>query len=1377
MGIDRKEVGYQTKQALIVFSKACCASVRGYPLFSGIFVFFVLLYAFFPGTFFFLLSNSPVIICTAILLGTLLSFGHPRIPEICEEKEVKTPEVCSFKADGRVDLTVTEKDGNCEMEVPLLDKEGNALETIEEEGTKNRNLDDEGGKIEAGDSLHLEIQKKDEAVVAGGATDEADLVFTPRQGRLGEGLGLGTGRLEKAIHESRLAGNTKAGASQDDPSSRGKFYCRSNSRRTVRFVMNDIRQDKEESKVEEDHVEEAMHKADDFEVRDKAPEAYVEDSFTSSLGSPWIQIHRQNQSSSGLDHDDQFSHSSSEHAESSSPDASMADILPILDELHPLLDSETPQPASLEPSEGYSEQSFENHDSDEEDDNDEEDDDDDGSTEVEKEGSENCEGENIGHEAMSGVKWTDDDTKNVMDLGSSELERNRRLENLMAKRRARRNKKIELEKDLIDLQSDEKISLLDMDDSSFNILDSVSIQASPFLVRSATLPYIKRNPFDLPYDGEKELVEVSVPASARAPSTFSSKRNPFDLPYDHAGMDGMLTGETSNPGDFVAVQLKELLTNETHLLGGSQFRGFDDFSPVNPHVNASLAEPIKQQSWSSFHGHHAADIVEKDIPQVTISNRDALKERVQTGSTDCSMGCLFQTQKDHELHDDAHRAQIVDTTTYDSVEPGDSYSLSTPEQESDSDEEEEKHMESLRQHSSHEEVLVHDVESVASDITEERVQEPESFDHHVGFSSHFTGLQEEPQMPSEEIHMKSRKVHIGVARLGSPEHVIHPLDESPNIQYITSDVVEEDFDDSSSSTSSDGEEVEFGGNVTEENKSFWTGASTSTIETVQPCSTVPDTLIKETEDNRVGEPVFDSSPSAQEKSHSGVPSLVEGDPFTEKGIFPCSSRASDTHVESSEQGSHDIEVEKNIVHEFNETSDRESKTVNKPTMAFPESEDLSVDVSTAVGEDLSHINLSNQPHLPEVKEAVTEIFQPSNSKKKAEDIHVAQSSPRGLSKDSEAFADVHPHPSIAHGISATAAISVGDPLVTTSEKMPPGGDEPAINFSSVGDYHVAEVKDSYENAHEISEPKELHQSSSLSDMEPGSSKIIQGGSHDESPKNIHVASSEATRQDTVGENYVSTSGVLDHVIPVSDLPAMNNEMNQPKAAEISKGHLGADHDMWMVRDEDVACIKDLDEEILNELDRIGDFKTTEETASMNKPQKQLEIHSGGEPKDEVETDELIQMLVLEAKPIEDTGHALEQFSEVESSKPNEDKYEPSYEHSEPEAIEVQSLDDMEELMMQLSKEFSEKHGDGSKVMQLHDLSDEQSELEVPDARPHEDAELVVEPINKDDAGDATTITFTKEQEKQVKTGDDKSEPKSAESVPNSTIHEAHSLDD
>ncbi|XP_050369300.1 LOW QUALITY PROTEIN: uncharacterized protein LOC126787460 [Argentina anserina] len=97
------------------------------------------------------------------------------------------------------------------------------------------------------------------------------------------------------------------------------------------------------------------------------------------------------------------------------------------------------------------------------------------------------------------VQWTDDDQRNLLDLGLSEIERNKRLESLIARRRARKLFKMQIEKGLIDLDT---------------ILPS---QIAPL--------YIARNN---PYIAEMDGMET--PGSA--PSVMFPAKNPFDLPYD-----------------------------------------------------------------------------------------------------------------------------------------------------------------------------------------------------------------------------------------------------------------------------------------------------------------------------------------------------------------------------------------------------------------------------------------------------------------------------------------------------------------------------------------------------------------------------------------------------------------------------------------------------------------------------------------------------------------------------------------------------------------------------------------------------------------------------------------------------------------------------
>ncbi|GAV74471.1 hypothetical protein CFOL_v3_17951 [Cephalotus follicularis] len=102
------------------------------------------------------------------------------------------------------------------------------------------------------------------------------------------------------------------------------------------------------------------------------------------------------------------------------------------------------------------------------------------------------------------VEWTEDDQKNLMDLGDSEIERNKRLESLILKRRARNLIKMQVEKSLIDMDS---------------ILPS---QIAPI--------YIARsNHFGFP-NNSSDIDALQMPGSA--PSILLPGRNPFDLPYE-----------------------------------------------------------------------------------------------------------------------------------------------------------------------------------------------------------------------------------------------------------------------------------------------------------------------------------------------------------------------------------------------------------------------------------------------------------------------------------------------------------------------------------------------------------------------------------------------------------------------------------------------------------------------------------------------------------------------------------------------------------------------------------------------------------------------------------------------------------------------------
>ncbi|ONK77955.1 uncharacterized protein A4U43_C02F12680 [Asparagus officinalis] len=192
------------------------------------------------------------------------------------------------------------------------------------------------------------------------------------------------------------------------------------------------------------------------------------------------------------------SESESDHSESGS------DIIPMLDELHPLLDIDAPQTArSVDNSDAASSGDSGDQESD------------DGSIEDETEIQEDEEEDEAQEEKDDAnevvLKWTADDQKNLMDLGTSELERNQRLENLIAKRKARKFLSFHAQRNLIDFDCDDPVP------SNFQI---------------QPISALRRNPFDIPFEEESTGLP-SVPGSA--PSVLQPRRNPFDIPYDEEG--------------------------------------------------------------------------------------------------------------------------------------------------------------------------------------------------------------------------------------------------------------------------------------------------------------------------------------------------------------------------------------------------------------------------------------------------------------------------------------------------------------------------------------------------------------------------------------------------------------------------------------------------------------------------------------------------------------------------------------------------------------------------------------------------------------------------------------------------------------------------
>nr|GMD17399.1 probable GPI-anchored adhesin-like protein PGA55 [Ipomoea batatas] len=101
-------------------------------------------------------------------------------------------------------------------------------------------------------------------------------------------------------------------------------------------------------------------------------------------------------------------------------------------------------------------------------------------------------------EKNKGVRWSQEDQKSLMDL--SEMERNKRLESLMARRRARRLVSLHVRRTLMNIGSDDPpISIVI---PRTNAGSSSPFSPTPGSAPSVLLP--AHNPFDLPYDQHEE---------------------------------------------------------------------------------------------------------------------------------------------------------------------------------------------------------------------------------------------------------------------------------------------------------------------------------------------------------------------------------------------------------------------------------------------------------------------------------------------------------------------------------------------------------------------------------------------------------------------------------------------------------------------------------------------------------------------------------------------------------------------------------------------------------------------------------------------------------------------------------------------------------
>ncbi|KAM7272671.1 hypothetical protein ACFE04_027334 [Oxalis oulophora] len=522
MGVDAMRIAVHTRKFVFFATTTSYTSIRRHPFLVVMLCFFIFLYRSFPFLFSLFVSASPVLVCTAVLLGTLLSYGQPNIPEIEDEEEEEEEEeevshdIASLKT-GLVEdseTTIVERGGSFTIEEYVGNDRGIVQNIGEEAKGVDNSVSEEGlhsGKVV--DKSLQEVQCEEEQVIE--ETERKSDAFSNSENKHEIHHGL------LGISDRELSHEDLLGAS--DGENVADQYC-------LLGKEND-----QFGEFKDDGS------PGDLEHTDK------EDFFPSSS---WKQ---------GGDHgsDDDRS-SDSDGAESSSPDASMTDIMPMLDELHPLLDLDAPQPAhgshdesesefESESEDGSSERSHKSEEIQSSDDSDE-----DLEKKAEEEDGEEDERAKEEDGSPFVITWDETDQKNLMELGTLEIERNKRLESLIARRRLRKSMKIMSEKNLIDF-------------------DGVDL---PFNVPSISTA--RQNPFDLPFDSYDDLGLPPIPGSA--PSIMQPRRNPFDLPYDSNEEKPDLKGDSFNQ-EFAGFQQREVLQQrETGPQREAFFRRHESFS-------------------------------------------------------------------------------------------------------------------------------------------------------------------------------------------------------------------------------------------------------------------------------------------------------------------------------------------------------------------------------------------------------------------------------------------------------------------------------------------------------------------------------------------------------------------------------------------------------------------------------------------------------------------------------------------------------------------------------------------------------------------------------------------------------------------------------
>ncbi|CAD6271746.1 unnamed protein product [Miscanthus lutarioriparius] len=481
-----------------------CASEH-WAIFSLVLLLY-LLYKYTPGFFAFLLSTSPVIICTSLLLAVLLCHGSAHLPEIHEDRKapeqssagsssgnVRTEEQQRFSVPtlkkniageasfGRRDWN---KHADLDENVPLLKQVCQGDERVGNFHTFVPSL-----KQEAATEEYMKYNAEKESQGAFSSKDEYANSFDDvhRNTIDGEEATLGLCSSSENVSE-----DVKVVAKPDD---QGTVSTDAQSGEVADVSSDHKAVDGTPGKCKWGRAFSVRRRKKLADIKIEAINSVVDNQLDHSLCSPFDTFGSHDNSSSGFHPD---------NAERHSPHVSMTVTAMVLDETEtgpPLgVDCSCPDPITTDDSDNhFNISSLDSQ-----------------PQSVNNEVADNSKAKDDGEEKKDdagtepALLWTADNEKNVMDLGYSEIERNRRLETLMVKRKSRKH---------IQFDPDSMGGIADHDVSRFRP------QVQPISVSARRM-----SPF---------ADDAEIPGSA-PPILHPRDNNPFDFLTDEQSDDSGL---------------------------------------------------------------------------------------------------------------------------------------------------------------------------------------------------------------------------------------------------------------------------------------------------------------------------------------------------------------------------------------------------------------------------------------------------------------------------------------------------------------------------------------------------------------------------------------------------------------------------------------------------------------------------------------------------------------------------------------------------------------------------------------------------------------------------------------------------------------------